>query len=1025
MNLTHLAIVNNRVTYLVLFVLMVLGLIAYQDLPRDSMPPFVVRAASIVTNYQGAGPERIEELLTIPIEEVVQELPEVKNFTSTSRTGVSIVTVSLFDDVPEEDLQAIWDRLRRKLDILNRSLPSEASAPTLQDEDIGTVYGIFVGLTSDGYSYHELEEYAEDLRNQIIALDDASKVEIGGIIEERIYIDYDDEALATYGLTANQLQGIISSTNIIIPAGEVNLGDERIVLEASGNLESVDDLKNMLIRLGNGTTLPLDELANVYRSYVTPRSEIVTVNGQDALSIYVSMKDGANIIRLGEDIDQLLQDYNKTLPIGLEAHRIASQDHEVDRSVNDFVNNVIQSILIVLVVVLVFLGVRAGIVVASIVPSVIIVTFLLMSYVGVGLNQVTLAALIIALGLLVDNGIVMVESMMERIEEGESRFEAAVASCKEFFTPLLISSLTTSAAFLSFYLAESTLGEIMGNLFIVVSIALLSSWVLAFTLIPLIGSILLKPKAKESHEKKEGGTIFARLLGPYERLLTWSLNHPVMILVIIIALFFTSLYGFTLLPFEFMPNSERNLITLEVELPLGTKIERSQETINQIESYIEEELRVKPGSDTLGIADWSSYVGVGPNSFDQGYTAGEQNSAYAYMIINTSEYAANQPMMDQLDAFCQANVFDGKVSIKELVQGGGASVPVQIRLMGDDAAVLNRASNAVKQQLISIPGTKNVDDDWGPRIKKLFVKIDPARLNNSGLTNQDIAQSLSTVLSGKNVGSFREEDNTIPIVMQAGDNDEITFSELESISVFSQSSGTNIPLAQVATIDVAWQYPKILRRNLKRVITVESFLQTGHTASEITNALTPWLEENQSKWKGISYEMGGESESSNDAMGAVIAQLPISMFLMVILLVIQFNSMRKSSMIFSVIPLGMIGIVGGLLITGSFFSFTAFLGIISLAGIVINDAIVLIDKIQQQQAQGLDKRKAVEIGAKSRLQPILLTTFTTSFGMLPLWFGGGLMWQPMAISIIFGLFFGTVILLLYIPVMYLLLMRNE
>ena len=374
--------------------------------------------------------------------------------------------------------------------------------------------------------------------------------------------------------------------------------------------------------------------------------------------------------------------------------------------------------------------------------------------------------------------------------------------------------------------------------------------------------------------------------------------------------------------------------------------------------------------------------------------------------------------MRNISDFSQKTIFDGKVTVKELVKGGGASVPIQVRLIGDNIQELGKVANTVKQKLLEIEGTKSVDDDWGPRIKKLFVKIDPARLSNSGLTNQDIAQSLSTVFSGKNIGDFREGDDIIPITMKAGNNSEISYDQLESISVFSQTQNANIPLAQVASIEMEWQYPKILRRNISRSITIESFLQNDVTAAEITNQLSPWLKEQKQNWNGIDYELGGESESSNDAMGAVIAKLPTSFFIMVILLIIQFNSVRKSAIILSVIPLGLIGIIGGLIITGAFFSFTAFLGIIALAGIIINDAIVLIDKIQQLQAIGIPRNVAVKTAAMSRLQPILLTTFTTSFGMLPLWFGGGIMWQPMAISIVFGLLFDTLILLIYIPIVF-------
>lgn len=1006
---------------MVIVIVIVMGLGYYGDLARDSMPSSTVRTVSIVTNFSGASPERMELLISKPIEEVAQEIPQVKYISSTSRTGLSVVNVSLTNDVPAKDLQAIWDRLRRKIEGIEGQLPSGIKGPTVKDESVGEVFGIFVGLQSDGFSYAEMERYAEDLRDRLIALRDASKVEIGGIIEERIYVEYNEAELANLGISSTQLQNTISTTNIILPAGEVNLGEERIILEPSGNLESLADIKDIQVPIGNGESIALEEIAQVRRDYVSPRDEIVKINGEYAMALYISLKEDANIIQMGEDVDLLLSEYNPQLPLGLSTVRIASQDYEVDKSINNFVSNVVQSVLIVLFVVLVFLGFRAGIVVASIIPVTIIATFLLMGLFGTGLNQVTLAALIMALGLLVDNGIVMVESIMERLEDGESHFEAAFNSCKEFMVPLLISSLTTCAAFLSFYLAESALGEIMGNLFIVITMALLSSWVTAFTVIPLLANLLLRVKKKGSSHRK---SLFDFLVDPYNRFLRWSLKRPFIIIGAIIILFMVSLFGFTKVPFVFMPDSDRALVTLEMNLPLGTRIETTTAEASKIEQFIEEEL-LADTEQTEGVSNWSTYIGVGPNSFDQGYRPGEANDAYAFFILNTSNFEANQMVMQKLDSFCILNIPDAQITVKQLGSGGGAAVPVQIRLSGTDNATLTQIASQIKRQLYTIPGTKNIDDNWGPKIKKFFIRISPNKLRYTGLTNQDVAQSLSTFLSGRKVGEFREEDNTIPISMQVEGSENLSYYDLESMTVFAQNTGVNIPLAQIATIEPEWQYSKILRRDLKRTITVECALKAGYTASDITDILLPWLEEESVNWPmGYSFEPGGESESSSEAMSAVIAKLPLSLLLMTLLLIIQFNSVRKTTIILATIPLGLIGVVGGLLITGSNFSFTAFLGIISLAGIIINDGIVLIDKINSEiTIFGLEPHDAILKSANNRLNPILLTTFTTSFGMIPLWFGGGAMWQPMAVSIIFGLLFATLILLVFVPVIYKLLFR--
>ena len=1026
MNLTKVALTNNRVTIMVMLLVFLIGYTTYLGLPRDSMPPFTIRVASVVTQFPGASPERVELLISDKIEKVAQEIPQVKYISSTSRTGLSVVSIAVRDDVPKSELQPIWDRLRRKIEGIQNQLPNGIIGPIVKDDDLGNVYGIFVGFTFDGFTYKERKVHLEALRDKVIALPNAAKAEIGGIIDERIYIDFNDGELAKLGINASQIQNIIASTNIINPAGEVNLGDKRISLEPSGSIVTISELEKLLVPVGtSGNTVPLGEITTIRQDYVKPRSSIVKINGDEAMVLYISLKENANIIQLGKEVDELLTSFNAELPVGISAHRISSQDHEVEKSVNNFINNVIQSVVIVLLVILIFLGFRAGMIIASIIPAAILATFMMMGLFDVGLNSVTLAGLIMALGLLVDNGIVVTETIIEQTNKGKSVFQAGVAACKEFFIPLLISSLTTSAAFLSFYLAESVMGEIMGKLFLIISFSLLSSWIFAFTLIPLLAYFFLKSKAKDG---KPHQTIFEKFVPHYRKALAFTLKKPWLTVSTVLIIFVLSLFGFTSLPFIFSPDSDRNLVTLDLNLPLGTKLETTENNIQQIERFIQDSLLVEqPFTDnSSGVTDWSSYIGVGPNAYDLGYSSGEQNSGYAHMLINTSSAEANQDIIDRLDHFCFNNLIDARVTIKRLGSGGGASIPVSVRISGGNSDELMKIASSIKQQLFKIDGSKNIEDSWGPKMKKFFIDIDEARLRQSGLTHQDIANSLSTNLTGKTISEFREANNTIPIVLKVEGNESLSFSDLETMTLFAQNSGKNIPLTQVAEIVPKWQYSKILRRDLKKTVSVNCQLEPGYTAGDITNQLTPWLEEQAKSWPtGYHFALGGESESSGEAMGAVMNKLGISMFIMVLLLVIQFNSMRKTFIILATIPLGIIGIVGGLHLANSFFSFTAFLGIISLAGIIINDGIVLLDKINSDQNSGLSIREALLKASGERFSPILLTTFTTSFVMVPLWIDGGAMWKPMAISIIFGLLFGTIILLIFVPSLYAILFKNK
>jgi multidrug efflux pump subunit AcrB len=1016
MNFTRFSIEKNRVVLSLLVVAIVMGLVFYQSLSRNSMPPYTVRVASIVTSFPGASPERVELLVTDKIEKVAQELPELKQVKSTSRTGLSVVQVELSMDVGPKELQQVWDRLRRKLGTIN-DLPKEAKWQ-LKDDGVGEVFGMAIGLTSDGFSYAEMKNYADELRNELIKLNDAAKVEINGIQEERIFIEFDHVKLKSYGLTAVGLKNSIAGTNILNSGGEITVEDERIILEPTGNFNSLDDIKNMLVPVGqNGEILKLDEITTIKRGYSFPEKQIVKINGKKAMSLHVSLKEGANIIKLGEEIDATLLTWKQKLPIGMEVSRISSLDYYIDDKINDFVSNLLQSVTIVLAVMFFFLGMRTGFVVASLIPFVTITTLLVMGLIDMGLNQITLAALIMALGMMVDNGIVVAESIMVKMEEGIPLKKAAIDSGSELMVPLLISTLTTSAAFLSFYLAKSVMGDIMGPLFVVITIALLASWLISLTIIPLFAVFFLKIKGKNEKESLVDKSINT-LKRSYKSLILYSLAHKKMVLITIVILFFLSIFGFTKLAFVFFPDSDRNMITIDVNLPEGTKITATEAVVASIETFIKDKLVVNK-TRTEGILDWSAYIGEGPSSYDLGYNPDEPNSNYAHLLVNTTSYEINGEIIKTLDEYCYSNFPNADVKISRLGSTGGGA-PIEIKVSGNNPDKLAAIAGEIKSKLFAINGTKNIKDDWGPKGKKFIIQIDQSSAQLAGVTNNDIAISLQTVLDGFNTGEFREGDESIPIVMRSEDNMQQTLESLESLNVYAQNSGKSIPFLQVANVVPQWQYTKIKRLNLTRTVVISSQLADGANASAITNQIKPWLDQQKMNWgDGFDYSMGGDAEKTADNMGAVFMFLPLSVFIIVLLLIIQFNSFRKMLMILLTIPLGVIGMVLGLLVFGTPFGFMAFLGVISLAGIVINNGIVLIDRMEvEEKALNRSPQDAIIAASLQRFRPILLATFTTVLGLIPLYLGGGEIWEPMAVTIMIGLLFGTVITLVFIPAIY-------
>ncbi len=1025
MNIAQLSIEKNRITLVVLFSIILMGLSMYASLSRDSMPPFTIRVASIVSEFPGASPERVEQLVTDKIEQVAQELPELKDVNSTSRTGLSVVSVTLKDEVGAKDLQAVWDRLRRKLEDI-KGLP-EGVVPDLNDDGIGDVYGIVVGLTSDGFSFAEMKAYADDIRDDLIKIPEAAKVALGGLQEERVFVEFDNAKLNEYGLTANMLKNMVSATNIVSSGGQINLGEERIILEPTGNFNSVDDIRQMLIPVGNNGTqlIQLGDITTVKKSYIDPPVQIVRFNGQRAVSLHINLKENANVIDLGAQVNQKVQAWQSRLPVGLELSRVSSLDTYIDAKIDNFVVNLIQSISIVLLVMLVFLGFRTGLIIASLIPIVIVMTLLIMGVMKIGLNQVTLAALIMALGMLVDNAIVVAETIMVKMENGMKAKRAAIHATGELMMPLLISTLTTSAAFLAFYMSPTSMGDIVGPIFVVITIALLSSWLIALTVITLFCYQFLKIDPN-SDKMSLVDRVILKLKGLYKSVILVALVNKIKVISVVLILFMGAIFGFRYIEFLFFPDSDRNMVTVDVNLPAGIKIESTSAVVAAIEQYMAEHLLVN-GERSTGVLDWSSYVGKGPESYDLGYAQEEADSSYAHILINTSSFAVNNAVVEALDRFSFARFPNAEVKVGVLA-GGGGGVPIEIKVSGENPDQLAVIAETIKLKLSSIAGTKNIKDDWGPKSKKFLIDIDQNRAQAAGVTSQDIATSLKTVLDGFKTGEYREDNKTIPIMMRSDANQQQSLASLETLNVYAQSSGRSVPLLQVAEIIPQWQYSKIKRLNLERTINVTSELTAAGNASQITAAITPWLMEQQAAvWPdGYVYELGGDAEQSAEAMGSVVSYLPLSGFIILLLLVIQFNSFRHVTMVLLTIPLGIIGVTVGLLIFKEPFGFMPFLGVISLAGIVINNAIVLLDRIGIEQNEGgKNQHDAIVVACLQRFRPILLATFTTVLGLIPLYLSGGEMWEGMAVSIMVGLLFGTMITLIFIPVLYSLLYRVD
>jgi multidrug efflux pump len=1016
-NITRAAIEKNRITAVALVIVAAAGLRAYVQLPRAEDPGFIVRTAMVQTFFPGASPERTELLVTDKLEKAIEEMPEIDFLASESKTGISIIYVNVQPRYKE--MRPIWDSLRRKVDRARADLPDGVIGPIVNDE-FGDVFGTILTVSGEGFTYAELKDIADEAREELLRLDEVAKVEIYGAQEERVFVEYSDARLTELGISSLQLQNLLETRNIILPGGTVDAGVETIILEPSGNFQSIDDVRRAVIDIpGRRDLLYLEDIVDIRRGYIDPPESIMSASGRPALALAISLREGGNILALGQEVRALYEDLSVRYPIGVDFDIVAFQPDYVERKVDEFVRSVLQAIAIVVIVMLLTLGLRTGLVVSSLIPMAMLMALLLMSMFGIGLDQMSLASLIIALGMLVDNAIVMSESIMVRLAAGESRLDAAVNSANELRVPLLTSSLTTAAAFLPIFLAKSTAGEYTAPIFKVVTITLLSSWVLSLTMIPLLCYKFLRVKRQDAKE-----TYGSRFYRRYRRLLLLGLRHRGMALGGILAVFMVAMYSFRWIPNIFFPPGDRALMTAEVRLPQGTRIERTAEVIAGIETFIRDSASASTASPE-GVTNWAAFIGEGAPRYILPYNPEPPSPEYAYMLVNTTSREYVDSLIPRFDRYVFDNYPDASSTFRAVPLGPPIQWPIEVRITGREQDRLFEIVEEVKSHLKTIEGTKNIDDDWGRRTKKILVRVNQPRARRAGVSSRDVAVSLQTVLSGFATTEYREEDKVIPVTLRSVAADREDLGKIETLSVFAQATGVSVPLKQVADLEVLWQPSKVKRRDRLQTVTVQAELEPGVTATEINAILAPWLAEQAAGWgPGYRWALGGEDEEAVKSQASINEQLPIAFLIIILLLVGQFNSIRRPLIILCTIPLGMIGVVFGLLVARSYFGFMTLLGIISLAGIVINNAIVLLDRISLEINQrGLSPAEAIVEAGQRRMRPILLTSVTTIGGLMPLWLGGGPMYQPMAIAIIFGLGFATVLTLGVVPILYSLFFR--
>lgn len=1002
MSLAGWCIQNNRTATVALVLVALAGVITFQTISRLEDPDFTIRVALVTTYFPGASPQKVEELVTDQIEKKVQEMAEVKTIVSESLSGVSLVQVEV---LPKYfDLQPIWTRLRNKIDDIRAALPQGVYGPYVNDE-FGDVFPVVIALSGDGFSYREMKDYADTVRDSLLQVKDVAKVDLYGAQEERIFVDFSNVRLAELGLTPAQLADLLKSQNVLQPGGTAVVGPERVTIEATGEFKNLDQIKQVSLRAPGSTgTVYLEDVATIRRDFMDPPGTLTRFNGQPCLMLAVSMAEGGKVTDMGTAVRDEVAALQAGLPIGIDLNLFLYQPKYVERSINELFGNLKEAFFFVFVVMLFFCGLRMGLITGALVPMAMLMSIALMPLFGIKLHSVSIASLIIALGMLVDNGIVTSENILVRMAGGQDRLTACNGAVRELWLPLLTSSLTTIVAFLPIATAQSDVGEYCLSLFQVVTLTLMSSWILSLTFVPMLCYYFLRPRNRPvSYDN--------RWYCAYRGFLLASLRHRLLFVVASIALLAVSLWAFRFVPNIFFPPNEREMLLVDFWQPYGTDIRATRDRAARLEEFLL--------ADT-NVVSVGTFVGEGGPRWYLSLNVEQQNPNYANLIINTATKESVPGLRERTRRFMAEHFPDCRATVKNLESGPPVGAPIQIRITGRSLNTLYSLRDRIMEVMRGVPGVVNLRDDWGEWTKKLVVDVNQEQAKMAGLSSYDVAASLQAQLSGLQATEFREGKEIIPIELRSQETYRDDLGRIESLNVYSYSNSRKVPLLQVARTRLAWQPSDIRRRDKQRTMTLLADVD-GRFASEAMAEVAPRVEalRRGADWPaGYAVAYAGEDKESGAAQQSIAAGLPLALGLLVLILIWQFNSIRRPLIIALTIPPMMVGITFGLLLTRAPFGFMAFLGFISLMGVIVNNAIMMIDRIEIERAAGQTTQDAIVASAQRRLRPILATAITTIVGLVPLSLSGGEMWRPMANTIMFGLGFATLLTLGLCPVLY-------
>ena len=1012
-NLSRWALQHQPLIRYLMAVLLLGGVFSYFQLGQEEDPPFVFRAMVVRAYWPGATSVQMSLQVADRIEKVLQEVPYADKIRSYSKPGETVIFMQLAETAPAKDVPDTWYTVRKKVNDMRYTLPQGVIGPFFNDE-FGDTFGVVYAFTADGFDYAELKRFVEAVRQEMLRLPDVNKVDLYGVQDEKIFVEMSHQRLSQLGLTAEDIARQINAQNSVESQGVLSLPDQKVYVRVQGQLDSVDALKHLPIHVGKSSVM-LGDIATITRGFADPPTSKLRMKGQEAIGMGIAMSKGGDIIRLGKILEYAEKKITQNLPVGIEMTKVLDQPQAVSRSVNEFVKVLIEAVVIVLAVSFLSLGLhtnplridtRPGLVVGLTIPLVLAVTFFAMKVLGINLHKISLGALIIALGLLVDDAIIAVEMMVRKLEEGFSKLEAATFAYETTAMPMLTGTLITAVGFLPIGLAQSAAGEYTFSIFAVTALALIISWFVAVLFVPYLGYLLLKVKLHgrddEPHELFDT-PFYVR----FRSLVEWCVRHRWVTIGITLASFVLGIIGFRYVEQQFFPDSSRTELLVDLKLPEGSSYAASEAQAKKFEEWLKQQPEA---------ANFLTFVGEGAPRFYLSIDQQFVQSNLVQFVITPPDLPSREALRKRAVDYLNENFPDVRSRVKLLPNGPPVPYPVQFRVQGPDPRVVRDYADKVKDVLRAHPNAVGINDNWNENIKIMNVQVDQERARALGVSSSLLSRAAHAILSGTTIAQYRENERLIDIVLRQPLVERDTITKLADAHLPTEN-GRYVQFNQVAKPELGFEPGIIWRENRDFAITVQSDVSEGVQGTTVALQLDAKMKELREQLPlGYRIVIAGVAADSGTAQQSIAAKVPLMLFIVLTLLMLQLHSFKRTLLVYLTGPLGLIGAAATLLLLGKPFGFVAQLGVIALLGMIIRNSVILVDQIEQDIAAGVDPWTAVVESAVRRCRPIVLTAAAAVLAMIPL--SGSLFWGPMAVAIMGGLIVATVLTLLFLPALY-------